>query len=71
MNTTVGRLPLGARGGLAEWLAQAIAGVRRRIAAARHAREARALLLGMSDRDLRDIGLTRHEPHRLLGDGGL
>jgi uncharacterized protein YjiS (DUF1127 family) len=25
----------------------------------------------MSDRDLRDIGLTRHEPHRLLGDGGL
>jgi uncharacterized protein YjiS (DUF1127 family) len=75
MNTTIRRLPLGARSGLAgwfaEWLARAIAGVRGRIAAARDARAAHAALLGMSDRDLRDIGLTRYELHRLHDDGRL
>lgn len=70
MNTAVQRLPLGARSRLAEWLAPVVAGVRRRIAAGRHAREARALLLGMSDRDLRDIGLIRHELQRPHDGGG-
>lgn len=46
-------------------------GVRGRFVAARQAREARAQLLGMSDRDLRDIGLTRFELHRLNDDGRL
>jgi uncharacterized protein YjiS (DUF1127 family) len=69
MNTTVQRLTLGARSVAAEWLAQVIERLRRRVAAACEAREARALLLGMNDRDLRDIGLTRYEIHR-LHDGG-
>ena len=71
MNVIAGRFPIGAGSGLADGFARAIAAVRRRIAAARAAREARALLLGMSDRELRDIGLTRYELGRLYDDGRL
>ena len=58
-----------ARGSIAEFAARTIARVRAGIAAARQAREAHALLLGMNDRGLRDIGLTRIELHRLYSDG--
>ena len=54
---------------IADLALRAIASVSARIAAARQAREARALLLGMSERDLRDIGLTRFESHRLYDEG--
>jgi uncharacterized protein YjiS (DUF1127 family) len=66
MSATAGRIPIGAGNGLADVFARAIAAVRRHIAAAR---EARALLLGMTDRELRDIGLTRYELVRLYEDG--
>lgn len=69
MSATAGRIPIGAGNGLADVFARAIAAVRRHIAAARAAREARALLLGMTDRELRDIGLTRYELVRLYEDG--
>jgi uncharacterized protein YjiS (DUF1127 family) len=45
--------------------------VRSRWEAARSARAAKAHLLGMSDRDLRDIGLTRFELHRVYGEHGI
>ena len=61
-------LEFSARGSFVDFAARTIARVRARIAAARQAREARALLLGMSDRDLRDIGLTRYELRRLHDD---
>lgn len=76
MHTTARALRIGiddvhpsARGAIVELLVRAIARARQHFAAARHAREARAHLLAMSDRDLRDIGLTRHELHRLFNDG--
>ena len=78
MHTTARALRIGiddvhpsARDPIIEFLARAIARGRERLAAARQAREARALLLGMSDRDLRDIGLTRFELHRLYNDARL
>lgn len=58
-------LEFAARRSIADLASRTIARVRARIAAAREAREARSLLLGMSERDLRDIGLTRFELHRL------
>ena len=61
-------LEFSARGSFVDFAARTIARVRARIAAARQAREARALLLGMSDRDLRDIGLKRYELRRLHDD---
>ena len=54
---------------IADFAARTIARVRAGIAAARQAREARALLLGMNDRELRDIGLTRFELQRFYSDG--
>ena len=54
-----------ARRFIADLASRTLARVRARLAAAREAREAGALLLGMSERDLRDIGLTRFEVHRL------
>jgi uncharacterized protein YjiS (DUF1127 family) len=65
----VNGLEVPARRFIADLALRAIASVSARIAAAREAREARALLLGMSERDLRDIGLTRFELHRLYDDG--
>jgi len=62
-------LEFSARGSFVDFAARTIARVRARIAAARQAREARALLLGMSDLDLRDIGLTRFELQRFYNDG--
>jgi uncharacterized protein YjiS (DUF1127 family) len=69
MNTTAvsvegSGLEFAARRFIADLASRTIARVRARIAAARESREARALLLGMSERDLRDIGLTRFELHR-------
>jgi uncharacterized protein YjiS (DUF1127 family) len=74
MNATAVRINVNgleapARRFIADLALRAIASVSARIAAARQAREARALLLGMSERDLRDIGLTRFELHRLYDDG--
>ena len=74
MNATAVRINVNgleapARRFIADLALRAIAGVGARIAAARQAREARALLLGMSERDLRDIGLTRFELHRVYDDG--
>ncbi len=70
MNTTAvsvegSGLEVAARRFSADLASRTVARVRARLAAAREAREARALLLGMSERDLRDIGLTRFELHRL------
>jgi len=62
-------LEFSARGLFVDFAAGTIARVHARIAAARQAREAHALLLGMSDRDLRDIGLTRYELQRFNNDG--
>jgi uncharacterized protein YjiS (DUF1127 family) len=62
-------LEFSARRSFVDLAVRTIARVRARIAAARQAREARALLLGMSDRDLRDIGLTRFELQRFYNDG--
>ena len=62
-------LEFSARRSFVDFAVRTIARVRARIAAARQAREARALLLGMSDRDLRDIGLTRYELQRFNNDG--
>ena len=62
-------LEFSARRSFVDLAVRTIARVRARIAAARQAREARALLLGMSDRDLRDIGLTRIELRRFYNDG--
>ena len=62
-------LEFSARGSFVDFAARTIARVRARIAVARQAREARTLLLGMSERDLRDIGLTRFELHRLYDEG--
>lgn len=45
----------------ADFIGRAIGRIREQLAAARGKREAEALLFGMSDRDLRDIGLTREE----------
>lgn len=47
--------------GLGEWLAQRAADIR----AARAAREARGLLGAMSERELRDIGLSRADIERV------
>jgi uncharacterized protein YjiS (DUF1127 family) len=58
-----------AHGSIADFAARTIARVRARIAAARQAREAHALLLDMNDRELRDIGLTRFEVQRFYSDG--
>ena len=58
-----------AHASIADIAARTIARVRAGIAAARQAREARALLLGMNDRELRDIGLTRFELQRFYSDG--
>lgn len=74
MNATAVRINVNgleapARRFIADLALRVIAGVSARIASARQAREARALLLGMSERDLRDIGLTRFEVHRLYDDG--
>jgi len=74
MNATAVRINVNgleapARRLIADLALRAIASVSARIAAARQAREARALLLGMSERDLRDIGLTRFELHRVYDDG--
>ena len=74
MNATAVRINVNgleapARRFIADLALRAIASVSARIAAAREAREARALLLGMSERDLRDIGLTRFELHRRYDDG--
>ena len=74
MNATAVRINVNgleapARRFIADLALRAIASVSARIAAARQAREARALLLGMSERDLRDIGLTRFELHRVYDDG--
>lgn len=56
-------------------LAGAIADFARRVGerweAARNKRAAMERLLAMSDRDLRDIGLTRFELQRLYGDHGI
>ena len=56
-------------GAIAAFGLRTMARVRERLAAARHRREAEAHLARMTDRDLRDIGLTRHELHRLLNHG--
>jgi uncharacterized protein YjiS (DUF1127 family) len=74
MNATAVRINVNgleapARRLIADLALRAIASVGARIAAARQAREARALLLGMSERDLRDIGLTRFELQRRYDDG--
>ena len=74
MNVTAVRINVNgleapARRFIADLALRAIASVSARIAAARQAREARALLLGMSERDLRDIGLTRFELQRRYDDG--
>jgi uncharacterized protein YjiS (DUF1127 family) len=77
MDTTVHVFPIGAPGAGTTTLTGAIAAfglrmtarMRERLAAARHRREAEAHLAGMTDRDLRDIGLTRHELHRLFNHG--
>jgi uncharacterized protein YjiS (DUF1127 family) len=74
MNATAVRINVNgleapARRFIADLALRAIASVSARIAAARQAREARALLLGMSERDLRDIGLTRFELQRRYDDG--
>lgn len=74
MNATAVRINVNgleapARRLIADLALRVIAGVSARIAAARQAREARVLLLGMSERDLRDIGLTRFEVHRIYDDG--
>jgi len=74
MNATAVRINVNgleapARRFIANLALRAIVSVGARIAAARQAREARTLLLGMSERDLRDIGLTRFELHRLYDEG--
>jgi uncharacterized protein YjiS (DUF1127 family) len=56
-------------GAIADFVQRTVVRVREHFAAARQGREAEAHLLGMNDRDLRDIGLTRHELHRLFNDG--
>jgi len=58
-----------ARGSVLRFAVRTIARARARIAAASEAREADTLLRGMSDRDLRDIGLTRFEVQRFYNDG--
>ena len=58
-------------GTIAGSIADFIAGLAGKMRARRAEREARALLHGMSDRDLRDIGLTRDQWNRLLRDGAL
>jgi uncharacterized protein YjiS (DUF1127 family) len=45
----------------ADFIGRAVGRIREQLAAARRKREAESLLFGMSDRDLRDIGLTREQ----------
>ena len=66
--TRVGRQHEGA---IAGSIADFIAGLAGKMRARRAEREARVLLHGMSDRDLRDIGLTRDQWNRLFRDGAL
>jgi uncharacterized protein YjiS (DUF1127 family) len=70
--TRVGRPHEGATAGsIADFIAGLAGKMRARRAAARAERETGALLLGMSDRDLRDIGLTRDQWNQLFRDRGL
>ena len=59
----------GFTGAIAAFALRIAARVRERLAAARQQREAEAHLLGMTDRNLRDIGLRRDELLRLFNGG--
>jgi uncharacterized protein YjiS (DUF1127 family) len=67
---TAGRAQQGAiAGSVADFIAGLAVKIRARAARTRAERETETRLLGMSDRDLRDIGLTRDEWRRLIRDG--